>query len=262
VARPTHHVAPTPGGSLTRRRFASYPHLTLLRRPGLKTHSGDGNHKNFRRSASPRPATINVTGNASQKLMARKSNPENERVVSSDAAASRPRRQATASRAKRPPAPAGTKVPPAADVHQEAQPASDSGAAAPKPRRKTPATRTRRSGAKAVTPVSPATNRAAHSNQDTAVRLLVPAAAAEPSREAIAELAYVYWQARGGPDGSAEASTVSLLVLEDFFAMIGRSEGTRDGSSGLHRTPPLVSHARAALQRLSRRRTSGQPPRS
>jgi hypothetical protein len=31
-----------------------------------------------------------------------------------------------------------------------------------------------------------------------------PPAAAEPSREAIAELAYLYWQGRGGQDGSAD----------------------------------------------------------
>jgi len=181
--------------------------------------------------------------------MARKSNPENERAVSSDAAASRPRRPAANSRARRTPAPAVTPkpVPPAAHVDQGAQPASASGATAPKPRRKTPAARTTRSRtkaekpatpaahvdqgaqpasapgatapkprrttpaarttrslAKAEKPATPAANRAKPPKQDTAVRLVVPAAAAQPSPEAIAQLAYQYWQERGGRGGSPD----------------------------------------------------------
>jgi hypothetical protein len=76
-------------------------------------------------------------------------------------------------------------VPPAADVEAAVvTPELTARAAALKPRRK---------------PQAPATTR----TQAKAKRSAAPPAAAEPSREAIAELAYLYWQARGGQDGSA-----------------------------------------------------------
>jgi Protein of unknown function (DUF2934) len=78
-------------------------------------------------------------------------------------------------------------------------------AAAPKPRRKTPAPRTTRSLAKTEKSAAPAAHpkSAPAARPKTDVRLAVPAVA-EPSREAIAALAYLYWQARGGRDGSAD----------------------------------------------------------
>jgi hypothetical protein len=105
--------------------------------------------------------------------MTRKTKPENETVLSSDAAAPRPRRQTAGSRARRASSPAATPVPPAA-VDAVVTPDSTSSGAAPKPRRKQPAPRTTRTQVKA-----------------------------EPSREAIAELAYRYWQSRGDRHGSA-----------------------------------------------------------
>lgn len=69
-----------------------------------------------------------------------------------------------------------------------------SGAPAPKPRRKTSATPARRPPAKAEAPVSLANGRGDK----------VAPAAAEPSREAIARLAYHYWLERGGADGWAD----------------------------------------------------------
>ena len=103
--------------------------------------------------------------------MTRKTKPENETVGSSDAAAPRPRRPATGSRARRTSSSAATPVPPV-DVDAVVTPSSG---AAPKPRRKQAAPRATRTEAKA-----------------------------EPSREAIAELAYLYWQARGYRHGSAD----------------------------------------------------------
>ena len=127
-------------------------------------------------------------------LMARKTKPENERVVSPEAAAAQPRRQTTASRARRASAPAATPVPPAVDVDAKGTLEKTSSAAAPKPRRKTPAPRTTRSQAKTEKSAAPA------AHPKTEVRLAV----AEPSRQAIAALAYLNWQARAGRDGSAD----------------------------------------------------------
>jgi len=115
--------------------------------------------------------------------MTRKTKPENETVVSSDAAASRLRRQTAGSRARRASSPAAIPVPPA-DVDAVVTPDSTSSAAAPKPRRKQPAPRIKGALEKADTSAD--------------------AAAGAPSREAIAELAYLYWQARGNRHGSAD----------------------------------------------------------
>lgn len=112
--------------------------------------------------------------------MTRKMKPENDTVVPPDAAAPRPRRQTAASRTRRASAPLATPVPSAADVDAAETPGSTSSVAAPKPRRKPPTPLMTRKQAKSETAI------------------------AEPSREAIAQLAYLYWQARGGPDGSAD----------------------------------------------------------
>jgi Protein of unknown function (DUF2934) len=137
--------------------------------------------------------------------MARKTKLENDRVVSPEAAAARPHRQTTTSRARRAAAPAATPVPPAVDGDAEGTLEKASIAATPKPRRKTPAPRTKRSPAKIEKSAAPVVRpRAAlAARPKTDVRLAVPAVA-EPSREAIAALAYLYWQARGGQDGSAD----------------------------------------------------------
>ena len=130
--------------------------------------------------------------------MNRKTKPENETAVPSDAAPPRPRRQTTAaSRVRRASAPAATPVQPAADVDAVLTPESTPSVAEPKPRRKTPAQRTTRSRAKSAPPVELSADR-------EAAEMPVAPLIAGPSREAIAELAYLYWQARGGRDGSAD----------------------------------------------------------
>jgi hypothetical protein len=112
--------------------------------------------------------------------MNRKTKPENDAVVPPDAAASRARRQTAASRTRRAAASAATPVSPTADVDGGMTPESASSVAAAKPRRKAPTSQTTRKPTKGET------------------------AAVEPSREAVAQLAYLYWQARGGQDGSAD----------------------------------------------------------
>ena len=126
--------------------------------------------------------------------MNRKTKPENDTVVAPDVAAPRPRRQTTATRARRASAPAALPVPPTADVDAGVTPEPTSSVAAPKPSRKPPAPQTTRSRAKA------ATDGAAATRQETRER----PTAAEPSREDIAQLAYLFWQARGSRDGSAD----------------------------------------------------------
>jgi len=74
---------------------------------------------------------------------------------------------------------------------------STSSVAEPKPRRKASAPRTTRRQAKPEAPVELSADR-------RAAEIPLAAAAAEPSREAVAELAYLYWQARAGRDGSAD----------------------------------------------------------
>jgi Protein of unknown function (DUF2934) len=126
--------------------------------------------------------------------MNRKTKPENDTAVPSDAAPSRPRRQAAASRVRRASAPEATSVPPAADVDAVVTPESTSSVAQPKLRRKASAPRTIRRQTKAEAPVELSADREAGE---------IPATAG-PSRQAIAELAYLYWQARAGREGSAD----------------------------------------------------------
>jgi hypothetical protein len=138
----------------------------------------------------------NASNNTPQKLMNRKTKPENDTAVPSDAAA-RPRRQTASSRVRRASAPAPTPVPPAADVDEVMTPESTSSVADPKPRRKASAPRTTRKQPKAEPPVELSADR-------EAIQMPVASPIAEPSREAIAELAYLYWQSRAGRDGSAD----------------------------------------------------------
>jgi Protein of unknown function (DUF2934) len=126
--------------------------------------------------------------------MTRKIKPENETVVPPDAAAPRPRRQTAASRARRASPRAATPAPPATDVDAGETPELTSSLAAPQPRRRSPAPRATRSQSKEET--------AGASAALQKMRERPPAA--EPSREAIAQLAYLYWEARGGRDGSAD----------------------------------------------------------
>jgi len=118
--------------------------------------------------------------------MNRKTKSENDTGVSPEAAAPRQRRQTAASRARRASPPAATSVPFAEDGEAAVMtPEPTTEAAVLKSRRRPQAPRTTRTQVKAKTSAA-------------------PPAAAEPSREAIAELAYLYWQARGGQDGSAD----------------------------------------------------------
>jgi len=91
--------------------------------------------------------------------------------------------------------PAAPPVPPAADVDVISTPESTSSVAEPKPRRKAPTPRTTRRQGK--TEASAALSAVREAGE-------MPLVPEGPSREAIAELAYLYWKARGGRDGSAD----------------------------------------------------------
>ncbi len=125
--------------------------------------------------------------------MNRKTKPENDTAAPSDAAP-RPRRQTASSRVRRA---SPTPVPPAADVDAIATPESTSSVVDPKPRRKASAPRTTRKQPKAEAPVELSADR-------EAIEMPIAPPIAEPSREAIAELAYLYWQSRAGRDGSPD----------------------------------------------------------
>ena len=130
--------------------------------------------------------------------MNRKTKPDADTGVSPESAAPRPpRSQTAASRARRASVPAPPPAPPATDSDAAVTPESMGKTAAPKPRPKPPAPRTTRTQVKVATSALPSTH------QQTGERPVVPAAR-EPSREAIAQLAFYYWQARGGRDGSAD----------------------------------------------------------